>query len=119
MKEQTTNQRPGLGNWRPFYQLIKATKPSKMKLGIALFMSIATTVVSLVIPMFTKDLVDSFTLSTISQGQIALLMIAFVAQAIASGLSIYLLNHVGQSIVAALRERLWKKLLVLPVTRSR
>lgn len=115
MKEQTTNQRPGLGNWRPFYQLIKATKPSKMKLGIALFMSIATTVVSLVIPMFTKDLVDSFTLSTISQGQIALLMIAFVAQAIASGLSIYLLNHVGQSIVAALRERLWKKLLVLPV----
>ena len=115
MKEQTTNQRPRLGNWRPFYQLIKATKPSKMKLGIALFMSIATTVVSLVIPMFTKDLVDSFTLSTISQGQIALLMIAFVAQAIASGLSIYLLNHIGQSIVAALRERLWKKLLVLPV----
>ncbi|KQL45549.1 multidrug ABC transporter permease [Brevibacillus choshinensis] len=103
-------------NWRPFFQLIKETKPSKWKVGIALFLSIATTLVSLVIPLFTKDLVDSFTLSSISRGQIVLLALAFIAQAIAGGLSIYLLNHVGQSIVAALRDRLWKKLLVLPVS---
>ncbi|MDF2679454.1 MAG: transporter ATP-binding protein [Brevibacillus sp.] len=103
-------------NWRPFFQLIKETKPSKWKVGIALFLSIATTLVSLIIPLFTKDLVDSFTLSSISRGQIVLLALAFIAQAIAGGLSIYLLNHVGQSIVAALRDRLWKKLLVLPVS---
>ncbi|WP_275296727.1 ABC transporter ATP-binding protein [Brevibacillus choshinensis] len=103
-------------NWRPFFQLIKETNPSKWKVGIALFLSIATTLVSLVIPLFTKDLVDSFTLSSISKGQIVLLGTAFIAQAIAGGLSIYLLNHVGQSIVAALRDRLWKKLLVLPVS---
>ncbi|MFJ9501176.1 ABC transporter ATP-binding protein [Brevibacillus centrosporus] len=103
-------------NWRSFFHLIKETKPSKWKVGIALFLSVATTLVSLVIPLFTKDLVDSFTLSSISPGQIVILAIAFVAQAIAGGVSIYLLNHVGQSIVASLRERLWKKLLVLPVS---
>ncbi len=103
-------------NWRPFFQLIKETKPSKWKVGIALFLSIATTLVSLIIPLFMKDLVDSFALSSISRGQIVLLGTAFIAQAIAGGLSIYLLNHVGQSIVAALRDRLWKKLLVLPVS---
>ncbi|MED4572172.1 ABC transporter ATP-binding protein [Brevibacillus agri] len=116
MREQTNDNRTKLGNWRPFFQLIMQTKPSKLKIGVALFMSVATTLVSLVIPLFTKDLVDSFTLSSISRGQIVLLMVAFIAQAIASGLSIYLLNHVGQSIVAALRDRLWKKLLVLPVS---
>ncbi len=30
-------------------------------------------------------------------------------QTIAAGLSIYLLNYIGQKIVAGLRERLWKK----------
>lgn len=76
-------------NWRSFFHLIKETKPSKWKVGIALFLSVATTLVSLVIPLFTKDLVDSFTLSSISPGQIVILAIAFVAQAIAGGVSIY------------------------------
>jgi len=113
---KTDNTDRAKASWRPFFQLIKETKPSKLKIGIALFLSVATTLVSLVIPLFTRDLVDSFTISDISKGQIALLALAFIAQAVAGGLSIYLLNHVGQSIVAALRDRLWKKLLVLPVS---
>lgn len=31
-------------------------------------------------------------------------------------MSIYLLNYIGQKIVAGLRERLWKKVLILPVS---
>ncbi|WP_312111596.1 ABC transporter ATP-binding protein [Brevibacillus reuszeri] len=110
-----TKQNSTSGKLRPFFQLIKETNPSKLMLGTALFLSIATTLVSLAIPLFTKDLIDGFALSSVSSGQIALLAGAFIAQAVASGLSIYMLNHVGQSIVAALRDRLWKKLLVLPV----
>jgi ATP-binding cassette, subfamily B, bacterial AbcA/BmrA len=34
---------------------------------------------------------------------------------VASGVSIYLLNYIGQSVVAGIRDRLWKKLLVLPI----
>ncbi|MGG4498299.1 ABC transporter ATP-binding protein [Brevibacillus reuszeri] len=110
-----TKQSSTSGKLRPFFQLIKETNPSKLMLGTALFLSIATTLVSLAIPLFTKDLIDGFALSSVSSGQIAFLAGAFIAQAVASGLSIYMLNHVGQSIVAALRDRLWKKLLVLPV----
>ncbi|MGC5324724.1 ABC transporter ATP-binding protein [Brevibacillus sp. SYSU BS000544] len=103
------------GDWRQFYQLIRETNPSKLLLGIALFMSVATTMVGLAIPLVTSNLVDSFSLATISTTQIVLIVGAFIAQALALGLSTYLLNHVGQNIVASLRDRLWKKLLVLPI----
>ena len=99
-----TKQSSTSGKLRPFFQLIKETNPSKLMLGTALFLSIATTLVSLAIPLFTKDLIDGFALSSVSSGQIAFLAGAFIAQAVSSGLSIYMLNHVGQSIVAALRD---------------
>lgn len=110
------NQQQKSGGWRPFFKLIKETRPSKLLLAIALFMSVATTLVGLAIPLGTSRLVDSFSISSISTSQIALLVAAFLAQAIALGLSTYMLNHVGQKIVASLRDRLWKKLLVLPVS---
>lgn len=58
---------------------------------------------------------DGFSLDSLNYWQIILLVIAFIAQAIASGLSIYLLNRVGHHVVARLRDRLWKKLLHLPI----
>ncbi|UUZ92837.1 ABC transporter ATP-binding protein/permease [Paenibacillus sp. P25] len=103
------------GQWRLFLKLIRETNPSKLRLGVAIGLSVVSTVVGLIVPMFTGKLVDSFSLSSMNPGQIAVLVAVFVAQAVAGGLSIYLLNHVGQSIVAGLRDRLWKKLLVLTV----
>ena len=79
-------------------------------------MSMASTVVGLIIPLFTKNLVDGFSLSNLSWSQIGGIGAVFIVQTIASGLSIYMLNRIGQKIVARLRERLWKKLLVLPVS---
>ncbi|WP_028547531.1 ABC transporter ATP-binding protein [Paenibacillus sp. UNC451MF] len=103
------------GNWRLFIQLIRQTKPSKWKLGIAIGLSVISTVVGLIVPLFTRNLVDSFSLTSIQPMQIVLLVLTFTAQALAGGLSIYLLNHVGQQIVANLRDRLWKKLLALTI----
>ena len=59
---------------------------------------------------------DGFSLSNLSWSQIGGIGAVFIVQTIASGLSIYMLNRIGQKIVARLRERLWKKLLVLPVS---
>jgi len=106
-------QKPG--KWRLFYDLIRQTKPSKWLVSVALLMSVATTLVGLAIPMVTSNLVDSFSLASINALQIAAMVGAFIAQAVALGMSTYLLNHVGQHVVASLRDRLWKKLLVLPV----
>ncbi|TCZ76597.1 ABC transporter ATP-binding protein [Paenibacillus albiflavus] len=105
-----------LSNWRKFARLINETKPSKLLLITALLLSISSTAVSLIIPMFTKNLVDGFTVSSMEPMQIVLLALAFVVQAIAGGLSIYMLNVLGQRVVANLRDRLWQKLLVLPVS---
>jgi ATP-binding cassette subfamily B protein AbcA/BmrA len=41
---------------------------------------------------------------------------AFIVQAIISGISIYLLSYVGQKVVARLRDRMWMKLIRLPVS---
>lgn len=103
------------GSWRQFYQLIRDTRPSKTLISIALTLSMATTLVSLIVPLFTKNMVDSFSLSSISAGQIVLLVSAFLVQAVAGGLSIYLLNRAGQHVVAKLRERLWSKLLRMTI----
>ncbi|UNK21350.1 ABC transporter ATP-binding protein/permease [Paenibacillus sp. N3/727] len=96
--------------------VINETKPSKLMLMVALFMSIGSTAVALVIPMFTKGMVDNFSIAKLDTMQIVALAVAFIIQAIAAGLSIYMLNLIGQKVVASLRDRLWKKMLVLPVS---
>lgn len=102
--------------WRQFIHLVQQTKPSKLFLCIALLLSVSTTVAGLLVPLFTKNLINDFSLSSLSTGRIILLVSAMLIQALASGISIYLLNHIGQSVVAGIRDRLWKKLLVLPVS---
>ncbi|MBW7455487.1 ABC transporter ATP-binding protein/permease [Paenibacillus sepulcri] len=96
--------------------MIRQTKPSIPILTIAVIMSVSATLVGLIIPLFTKNLVDGFSISNLSFGQIGLIGGIFVVQTIASGLSIYMLNRIGQKVVAELRDRLWKKLLILKVS---
>lgn len=115
MNNKQIPQKKGAG-LKPFLKLLRDTKPSYMLLALALGLSIISTLVSLVIPMFTKNLVDGFSLASVSKLQIALIAGAFIAQTVAGGVSIYLLNAVGQKIVAGLRDRLWRKFLVLPVS---
>ncbi|PFA18566.1 multidrug ABC transporter permease [Bacillus cereus] len=113
MEVQNTEKKKG--NWRDFLRLIQETNPPKGILIFALVMSLFSTGASLFIPMLTKGLVDNFSISSISTMQIVGLVAFFVVQTIASGLSIYLLNYIGQKIVAGIRERLWKKVLILSV----
>jgi ATP-binding cassette, subfamily B, bacterial AbcA/BmrA len=111
----TATEQSGKSNWRAFVRLLIQANPPKLVLGIALGLSVISTLVGLVIPLFTKNVVDSFSVSSLSWGQVGGMAIAFVAQAIASGISVYLLNYAGQRVVAGIRDRLWKKLLVLSV----
>lgn len=101
--------------WRQFIRLVQHTKPSKLLISIALLLSVSTTLVGLTVPLFTKNLINDFSLSSLSTGKIILLVVAIFIQAIANGISIYLLNHIGQSVIFGIRERLWNKLLFLPV----
>ncbi|SMF01734.1 ATP-binding cassette, subfamily B, AbcA/BmrA [Paenibacillus barengoltzii] len=104
------------GSSKAFFRLLRETKPPLPLFVVAIVLSLLSTLVSLVIPMFTKNLVDGFSLSSISGSQILWIGAAFIGMSVASGVSIFLLNYTGQRMVASLRDRLWKKMLRLPVS---
>jgi ATP-binding cassette, subfamily B, bacterial AbcA/BmrA len=102
-------------NLKPFISLILSTKIPKLALTLGLIGSLITTLVGLSIPLLTRELVDGFSVDSISVVLIVILGVVFILQAVIDGLSMYLLAYVGQKIVAKLREKMWFKLLRLPV----
>ncbi|UOE55898.1 ABC transporter ATP-binding protein/permease [Bacillus sp. CMF12] len=101
---------------KPFISLILSTKIPKTALIIGLTASILTTLTGLLVPLLTKNLVDGFSVESLSVPLMAGIGAAFIVQAIISGISIYLLSYVGQKVVARLRYRMWMKLIRLPVS---
>ncbi|MBG9573380.1 ABC transporter ATP-binding protein [Cytobacillus firmus] len=100
---------------KPFISLILSAKIPKTALIIGLTASIFTTLTELVVPLLTKNLVDGFSVESLSVPLMIGIGAAFIVQAIISGISIYLLSYVGQKVVARLRDRMWMKLIRLPV----
>ena len=101
---------------KEFFQLLKSLKwPMKITI-LAIVLSLVSTVIGLIVPLVTKDLVDTLTTAAFNWKMIALLLVAFLLQAIFGGFSFYLLSYIGQYIVADLRKKLWSKVLHLPVT---
>ncbi|MEH7883866.1 ABC transporter ATP-binding protein [Bacillus sp. JJ1609] len=100
---------------KPFLTLILSTKIPKGALFTGLAASLITTLTGLAVPILTKNLVDGFSVEAISMPLVIGIAAAFILQALISGVSIYLLSFVGQKVVARLRERMWAKLIRLPV----
>ncbi|MBT2680656.1 ABC transporter ATP-binding protein [Bacillus sp. ISL-35] len=100
---------------KPFLSLILSTDIPKGALFTGMAASVITTLAGLVVPLLTKNLVDGFSVEAISLPLILAIGAAFIIQALISGISIYLLSYVGQKVVARLRERMWSKLIRMPV----
>lgn len=101
---------------KPFISLILSANVPKTALIIGLSASLITTLAGLLVPVLTKNLVDGFSAASLSVPLMIGIGAAFIFQAIISGVSIYLLSFVGQKIVARLREKMWVKLIRLPVS---
>jgi len=101
---------------KPFFSLILSTGIPKLALAIGLIAGVLTTLAGLVVPLLTKNLVDGFSVSSLSVPIIIAIGVAFILQAVIDGVSIYSLSYVGQKVVAKLRDRMWKKLIRLPVS---
>lgn len=100
---------------KPFLTLIKSTNVPKLALTIGLIGSVITTLIGLTIPMLTGELVDGFSLESLSIWIIIAIVVVFILQAVVDGVSTYLLAAVGQRIVARMREMMWNKMIRLPV----
>ncbi|WP_096200651.1 ABC transporter ATP-binding protein [Bacillus sp. FJAT-45350] len=114
MKE-TNSIQTNKGDWKEFWWLIKQTNPPYRLLIIAFILSLIQTAAGLLIPWFTKDLIDVLTTDSLSFQLIGILITVFIVQIITLGFSIYLLGLIGQRIVANLRKLLWEKVLSLPI----
>jgi ABC-type multidrug transport system, ATPase and permease components len=101
--------------WKDFFCLIKSVIPSKILLTMAIALNAFSSFATLLIPLFTKNLVDNFVNSALNTNVILIIGILFILQAILSGISIYLLCFLGQSITESLRLQLWRKLVFLPI----
>ncbi|GAE28858.1 lipid A export ATP-binding/permease protein MsbA [Halalkalibacter hemicellulosilyticusJCM 9152] len=100
---------------KPFFSLIFSTNIPKLALTIGLVGSLITTLVGLSIPLLTREMVDGFSAEALNLTLIGIIALVFIIQAVIDGFSTYLLAYVGQKIVASLRQRMWFKLLRLPV----
>lgn len=111
-KKEEKEQKVGL---KPFISLILSLKLPKAALIFGLLASLITTLVGLVVPLLTRNLVDGFSVESLSVPLIIGIVAAFIIQAIINGVSIYLLSKVGQRIVAGLRDKMWIHLIRLRV----
>ncbi|XOJ00223.1 ABC transporter ATP-binding protein [Paenibacillus polymyxa] len=114
-QQQAGHKEPMVGKkgFKDFVKLIASTNPPKLILILALILTLIQTTAGLIVPLMTKGLIDGLTTSALNKSVILLLLGAFVIQAIASGISIYMLNYAGQRVVATLRTKLWNKVLSL------
>lgn len=101
---------------KPFLSLIISAKIPKYALMFGLIGSLITTLVGLMIPILTRELVDGFSVASLSVILIITIFSVFIIQAVIDGVSTYLLATVGQKIVARLRQMMWNKLIRLPVS---
>lgn len=85
--------------WKNFFQLIISAKPANWIISCALVASVITTVAGLIVPLFTKKLIDGFSVSSLDGKVVALIVIAFILQAITNGFSIFLLNYMGKKLL--------------------
>ncbi|MGW8959637.1 ABC transporter ATP-binding protein [Paenibacillus sp. NPDC055715] len=114
-KQEKSTKRPNKAGMGRFIKLIASAHPPKAILIIAMILTLVQTVAGLIVPLMTKGLIDGLTFSSLNRMVIFGLLGAFVLQAVASAVSIYMLNYAGHKIVANLRKRLWHKILSLPI----
>lgn len=102
--------------FKPFLSLILSSNIPKTTLFLGLIGTVISTLISLAIPVLTGRIVDGFSFEMISSWVIVAIVAAFLLQTVTDGVSTYLLGAVGQKVVARLREKLWSKIIRLPVS---
>ncbi|MGA9174570.1 MAG: ABC transporter ATP-binding protein [Thermoactinomyces sp.] len=109
--------KPGIKvNVKKFIELIDFRSIPKYLIVLVLGLSLVSTIASLIVPWFTKNIVDLMTVKSLDFKTVLLLIVSFIVQAASSGFSTYFLAYLGEKVVANLRKRLWNKTLVLPVS---
>lgn len=80
---------------------------------VAVLIASLGSLTGLLVPLFTGQLVDKFTLTSINPTFIMIIVGVFLVNAILSGLGYYLLNKIGEKVIYAIRSVLWRHIIHL------
>ncbi|PEA55589.1 multidrug ABC transporter permease [Bacillus pseudomycoides] len=98
-----------------FREIWRIANPSKKLFVIGLIFSIFSTIAGLCIPLFIKNLMESFS-KGFSLPVLGTIVVLLLLEFASSAISLYVLSRVGEGIVRTIREKVWVKLLNLPVS---
>ena len=106
----------GQGQWQEFLRMLRSAIPRKGLFAAAIILSVLEAAGGLIVPLFTRDLIDQFAASGLDIGVIIWLIAAFFVQAAAGGFSYYFMTYIGEMFVRNIRSRLWNHILKLKVS---
>lgn len=99
-----------------FFNLLYGLNLKKSLFVLGIFLSLITSVANLILPLLTRDLVDTSKWDKFNYSSLIIIIVVFVFQLILGTLGGYVLRYFGENVVKSLREKLWKHLLKLPIS---
>lgn len=102
--------------FKDFLKLINRVTKRKGLFAVGIILSIFSSGATLLVPQFTRDLIDTSKLAQIDKKLLVILLLAFAAQLALGTISGFILRYVGESSVRQLRKELWQQMLYLPVS---
>lgn len=105
-----------VASFNAFMRLLKRTNLNRKLFILAIALTLLGTVGGLIVPLLTQSFIDGFNTDVITTPILILLISIFLLSAVINGFSFYVLGKVGQTVIQGLREIIWDKFLVLPVS---
>ncbi|KKK38033.1 multidrug ABC transporter permease [Mesobacillus campisalis] len=102
-------------DWKSLFHLMRGANVPKWMIALGIGLSLLETVARLIVPWFTKNLVDQLSIAALDPSIIVLLGITFILQTAAGAFSYYFLAYMGESVVASIRRELWNQVLHLQI----
>ncbi|MBF2782499.1 ABC transporter ATP-binding protein [Staphylococcus saprophyticus] len=97
----------------PILYLIKNIKLPIFLIISAIIISIIGSIFQLLLPLFTQNLIDNFSMFIENKYFILIFIIVFLLSGVLNGLSIYLLTKIGEGIIYVLIKKVWFHILKL------
>lgn len=103
-------------NTNPLLFLFTKIKWPKKLIFFTMIISSLGSISGLLIPLFTGNLVDNFSLKNLNFLYILSFILIFIGNAVFSGLGLYMLNKIGSKVIYDIRSLLWKHMINLEIS---
>lgn len=93
--------------------LIRLASISKKLFALSLIISIISTLLGLIMPIYLKTIIDQFQRTGLESLDIILIIGLFISSAILGSISLYLFKYIGSKSMLKIRSRIWENVLKL------